>query len=51
MILKHMTDHTLYQNEVLERDKYPEEVHAYAAKIAPNAVDKYELTLAQAQKP
>jgi hypothetical protein len=37
--------------EVLEHDKYPEEVHAYAAKIAPNAVDKDELTLAQAQKP
>ena len=37
--------------EVLEHDKYPEEVHAYAAKIAPNAVDKDELTLAQVQKP
>ena len=31
--------------EVLEHDKYPEEVHAYAAKIAPNAVDKDELEL------
>ncbi len=37
--------------EVLEYDKYPEEVHAYAANIAPNAVNKDELTLAQAQKP
>ncbi len=37
--------------EVLEHDKHPEEVHAYAAKIAPNPVDKDELTLAQVQKP
>jgi hypothetical protein len=37
--------------EELEHDKYPEEVHAYAAKITPNAVDKDELTLAQAPKP
>jgi hypothetical protein len=28
-----------------------QKVHAYAAKIAPNAVDKDELTLAQPQKP
>ncbi len=35
----------------LEHDKYPEEVHAYAPKIAPNVVDKDDLTLAQAQKP
>jgi hypothetical protein len=30
--------------EVLEHDKYPGEIHAYAAKIAPKAVDKDELT-------
>ena len=34
---------------MLEHSNYPEKVHAYAAKIAPNAVDKDELTLAQAQ--
>ena len=33
------------------RYKYPGEVHTHAAKIAPNVVDKDELTLAQAQKP
>jgi hypothetical protein len=37
--------------EALEHDKYPGEVHTHAAKIAPNVVDKDELTLAQAQKP
>jgi hypothetical protein len=36
--------------EILEHDKYPDEVHAYTAKVAPNAVDKDELTLTQAQK-
>ena len=36
--------------EILEHDKYPEEVHAYAAKTVPNAFDKDELTLAQAKK-
>ena len=34
----------------LEDDKYPDEVHAYAAKIAPNVVDKDKLIFAQAQK-
>jgi hypothetical protein len=34
--------------EVLEHDKYPEEVHAYAAKTIPNNFDKNELSLAQA---
>jgi hypothetical protein len=32
--------------EVLEHDKCPEEVHTYAVKIAPNAVDINELTFA-----
>jgi hypothetical protein len=36
--------------EVLEHDKYSDEVHAYTAKIAPNVFDKDELTLAQARK-
>ena len=36
--------------EVIEHEKIPEEVHAYAAKIVPNVVDKDELTLAQAKK-
>jgi hypothetical protein len=36
--------------EVLEHDKYPEEVHAYAAKTIPNSFDKDELKLAQALK-
>ncbi len=36
--------------EVLEHDKYLEEVHAYAAKTIPNSFDKDELTLAQALK-
>jgi hypothetical protein len=34
----------------VEHDKYPEEVHAYAAKTVPNVFDKDELTLAQAKK-
>ena len=37
--------------EVLEHDKFPGEVHAYAARIVPNVLDKDELTLAQAQRP
>jgi hypothetical protein len=36
--------------EILKHDKYPEEVHAYAAKTVPNVFDKDELTLAQAKK-
>ena len=36
--------------EVLEHDKYPEEVHAYAAKTVPNVFNKDELTLIQAKK-
>jgi hypothetical protein len=48
MILKSMTDHTHY---LKCWNKYPEEVHAYTGEIAPNFVDKDELTLAQAQKP
>ncbi len=36
--------------EILEHDRYPEEVHAYAAKTVPNVFDKDELTLAQAKK-
>ncbi len=36
--------------EVLDHDHHPHEVHAYAARIIPNTVDKGELTLAQAQK-
>jgi hypothetical protein len=48
-------DHQTYDRsfsfpEVLEHDKYPEEVHAYAAKTIPNSFDKDELTLAQALK-
>ncbi len=35
---------------VLRHHTFPGEVHAYAARIAPNAPDKDELTLAQAQK-
>ena len=37
--------------EVLEPEKFPGEVHAYAARIIPNVLDKDELTLAQAQRP
>ncbi len=36
---------------MLEHDKFPEEVHVYAARIIPNVLDKDELTLAQAQRP
>jgi hypothetical protein len=36
--------------EVLEHDKYPEEVHAYAARTVPNVFSGDELTLAQAKK-
>ena len=36
---------------VLEHDQFPEGVHAYTARIAPNVFDKDELTLAQAQRP
>ncbi len=36
--------------EILEYEKCPEEVHAYAAKTVPNAFNKDELTLAQAKK-
>ncbi len=36
--------------EILDHDKYPEEVYAYAAKTVPNVFDKNELTLAQAKK-
>ena len=32
--------------EVLEHDKHPEEVHAYAARTVPNVFGGYELTLA-----
>ena len=35
--------------EVLEHDSHPEEVHAYAARLAPNLFDKDELTLTQAK--
>ncbi len=35
----------------LEHDKFPEEVHSYAARIIPNVLDKDELTSAQAQRP
>ena len=41
---------TSRRNLITLHDKYPDEVHAYAAKIAPNVFDKFELTLAQAQK-
>ncbi len=48
-------DHQTYDRsfsfpEVLEHDKYIEEVHAYAEKTIPNSFDKDELTLAQALK-
>ncbi len=48
-------DHQTYDRsflfpEVLEHDKYPEEVHVHAAKTIPNIFDKDELTLAQALK-
>jgi hypothetical protein len=36
--------------EVLEHDKHPEEVHAYAARTVPNVFGSDKLTLAQAQK-
>jgi hypothetical protein len=36
--------------EVLEHEKYPEEVHAYAAKTIANRLDKDEQTLDQALK-
>ena len=35
--------------DVLEHDKHPEEVHAYAARTAPNVFGSDELTLAQAK--
>jgi hypothetical protein len=35
---------------VLEHDKFPGEVHAYAVRISPNIPGKDELTLAQVQK-
>ena len=44
-------DRSYSLHEVLEHGNHPEEIHAYAAKIAPNVVDKDELTLAQAQIP
>ncbi len=31
--------------ENLEHDKYPNKVHIYTTKVAPNAVDTDELTL------
>ena len=43
-------DRLFYFPEVIEHEKIPEEVNAYAAKIVPNVVDKDELTLAQAKK-
>jgi hypothetical protein len=48
-------DHQTYDrsfsfSEVLEHDKYPEEVHAYASKTISNSFDKDELTLAQSLK-
>jgi hypothetical protein len=43
-------DRTFSFPEVIEHEKIPEEVNAYAAKIVPNVVDKDELTLAQAKK-
>ncbi len=37
-------------HEILEHDKYPDEVHAYTTKVFLNAVDKDESPLTQAQK-
>jgi hypothetical protein len=48
-----ITKHKIYRllfPKVVEPDRHAE-VRAYAAKIAPNIVDKDELTLAQAQRP
>jgi hypothetical protein len=45
-----MYDRSYSFPEVLDHDRHPNEVHAYAARIIPNTVDKDELTLAQAQK-
>ncbi len=42
-----MTDH-IHFPRYWRNDKYPDEVHAYTAKVAPNAVDKVESTLTQA---
>ena len=36
-------DRSYSLHEVLEHGNHPEEIHAYAAKIAPNVVDKDEL--------
>jgi hypothetical protein len=43
-------DRTFSFPEILEHDNHPEEVHAYAARLAPNLFDKDELTLVQAKK-
>jgi hypothetical protein len=43
-------DKIIFFSRGLEHDKYPEEVHAYAAKTVPNVFGSDELTLAQAQK-
>ena len=40
-------DRSLTLQDVLEHDKHPEEVHAYAARTAPNVFGSDELTLAQ----
>jgi hypothetical protein len=50
-----LKDHQTYDRslsfpEVLQHDKYPEEVHACPAKPIPSRFDKDELTLAQALK-
>ncbi len=49
-----LEDHQTYNRsfscpEVFQHDKYPGEVHEYAARIAPNILDKDELTSAQAK--
>ena len=45
-----MYDRSYSFPEVLEHDKYPEEVHAFAARTVPNTFDKDELTLTQAMR-
>jgi hypothetical protein len=42
-------DRSFSLSEVLEHDKHPEEVHAYAARTVPNVFGSDELTLAPAR--